>query len=258
MIIWCTGGAMAQTKRDVEVQKQSKKNTKDISKHKGKTNPWSKAPVFSGNQSKFSGKDKKKKKGKSNKDASKSKNPTNFKGAVSIWGFVPFFQGDITGDYSGTIKKSRSDRRKAQASGISYSGEFMPMATDFRSTKKYQRKDAKIKKPKPQPAKETSNFVGAYKIRTQKGQKRYFASISKEIQGYHGELKIKRSKKNMHPSIAYLEGKTKKSVEKKEKLRKRKIWWARNINKKGDQPRHLKDKIKKPKYDSRESKIWYD
>ncbi len=102
-----------------------------------------------------------------------------------------------------------------------------------------------------------STYSGGIKQRSQKSQANYFKKLSAKAHAYEGDVKIKRSsRKNTHPSIAYLEGKSKNSLAQKEKLRKRKIWWSRK-DKNSDQPDNLKRKNKKPKYDSRESEIWY-
>jgi hypothetical protein len=37
-----------------------------------------------------------------------------------------------------------------------------------------------------------------------------------------------------------------------------KLWWARLFKKQDNQPDHLKEKLKKPRYDKGEQGLWYD
>jgi hypothetical protein len=65
----------------------------------------------------------------------------------------------------------------------------------------------------------------------------------------------KRSKE-MHPSGKHLEEIKQKTLEEKEKMRKKEIKKSRKRN--GGQPKVVTEKKKKPKYDTRESEIWYE
>lgn len=103
-----------------------------------------------------------------------------------------------------------------------------------------------------------NEFGKTLKIPAVTARTKHFEKLSKKVHQYGGDIRIKKSKyKNLHPSVSYLEGKKKSSIEKKEKLRKRKIFWFK-FWKNGDQPKSVKEKPVKPKYDSRESEIWYD
>ena len=73
-----------------------------------------------------------------------------------------------------------------------------------------------------------------------------------------GFQKYKPTKEKwMHPSVGYKVGRYKRTVEAKERTRKRKLWLSR-IKKNDDQPKYLKMKEKKAKYDPKEIKIWSD
>lgn len=70
----------------------------------------------------------------------------------------------------------------------------------------------------------------------------------------HTKLKYKK-KKGMHPSYVFKMGSLKKSHDKKEATRKR--WkWLHHKQKNIDQPKAVKEKVKKPRYDAKERDIW--
>lgn len=101
-----------------------------------------------------------------------------------------------------------------------------------------------------------SRYKGDVKIKTARNRANYFKKLSAKANLYEGRIKLGKASKEMHPSAAYKDGKAKNSLTKKEKFRKRKLWWSRK-DKNAGQPKHLKEKNKKPRYDSRESEIWY-
>lgn len=105
-------------------------------------------------------------------------------------------------------------------------------------------------------AEEIHGFDGSVKVRTPRHQTRYFKKQSKEIHQFNGLIRVRKAQKDMHPSVSYLKSKTKKSYEQKEKFRKWKIKWHRFFKGK-EQPKHLKTKTRKPRYDKHESEIWY-
>ncbi|MGB3585338.1 MAG: hypothetical protein WBA23_02305, partial [Tunicatimonas sp.] len=57
------------------------------------------------------------------------------------------------------------------------------------------------------------------------------------------------------PSVDYLMARKKSSYHKKENYRKRRIWLSQ-IFKSKDQPKHLKENTRKPRYDKKEAEIW--
>ncbi len=97
---------------------------------------------------------------------------------------------------------------------------------------------------------------GHVKVPTRKHQTRIMQKLSREVHQFNGALRVRKAGKDMHPSVSYLKSKTKNSYEQKEKYRKWKIKWHGWFKSK-DQPKHLKTKSKKPRYDNKEKEIWY-
>ena len=96
-----------------------------------------------------------------------------------------------------------------------------------------------------------------YRGPTQRAQTRFHKKQSEMVHQYNGNIRIKRGKlKDRHPSVDYLAGKGRKSYEQKERHRRRRVWLS-HIFKSKDQPQHLKEKTRKPRYDKKESDIWY-
>jgi hypothetical protein len=79
---------------------------------------------------------------------------------------------------------------------------------------------------------------------------------SKKMANYTGDIIVRRHKKGMHPSAVYQGGRIKSSYAAKEKYRK-KILKKYGRNEGIETPNYQKQKEKKPKYDKRESEIWY-
>ncbi len=79
---------------------------------------------------------------------------------------------------------------------------------------------------------------------------------SKVQAGFIGHTKLKfKKKKGMHPSYVFKMGSLKTTHDKKEAARKR--WrWIHNKQKNIDQPKAVKEKLKKPRYDTKERNIW--
>lgn len=101
-----------------------------------------------------------------------------------------------------------------------------------------------------------SNYAGDMKRPTQRAEARYYKKLSEEVHQFNGFTKVRKPGKDMHPSVEYLGGKTQNSYKQKENHRKRKLFWSR-IFRKNDQPKHLDEKPRKPRYDKGESEIWY-
>jgi len=101
-----------------------------------------------------------------------------------------------------------------------------------------------------------SGVIGDMKRPTQRAEARYYKKLSEEIHQFNGFTKVRKPGKDMHPSVEYLGGKTKNSYQQRENHRKRKMFWSR-IFRKNDQPKHLDEKPRKPRYDKGESEIWY-
>lgn len=79
---------------------------------------------------------------------------------------------------------------------------------------------------------------------------------------YQGNIKMKKyewfAKKNLHPDAQFV--KTNKNNVKEEKniVTNFKLLWARLFKKSDTQPDHLKEKIRKPRYDKGEVGLWYN
>ncbi len=99
---------------------------------------------------------------------------------------------------------------------------------------------------------------GWLRVPTPKAQTRYHKKLASQIHGYTGDIRVRKRKpgENMHPSVHHLSRVGKASYEQKERHRKRRIWLT-HIFKSKEQPQHLKEKTRKPRYDSKETDIWY-
>ena len=185
---------------------------------------------------------------------------------------------DYGGDYSGNLKISRRPRKSEGTEyagivspGISNSGRRMTIYGE----RGYNNKGGKVKIKDIGPAPGTTfrghlrkskkivnwdgaDFAGNMKVKSKSAQERDFKKQSKEQQLFAGNYRIKKNKNaDLHPSSEYRGGKIKNSYAQKERTRKRKIWWSKT-KKNDDQPQHLKEKGKKPKYDPKEREIWND
>ena len=102
------------------------------------------------------------------------------------------------------------------------------------------------------------NFQGNQKIATRFSKNRYYRQKSREQQLFAGNYKVRRNKgKDLHPSATYSGGRLKDPNKRDDLSRKWKLLLAKT-QKNADQPKHLKEKSKKPKYDPKEKDLWYD
>ena len=86
----------------------------------------------------------------------------------------------------------------------------------------------------------------------------FYRQRTRKQSEFIGFQKYKPTKEKwMHPSVGYKVGRYKRTVEAKERTRKRNLWLSR-MKKNDDQPKYLKMKEKKAKYDPKEIKIWSD
>ncbi|MEM6522581.1 MAG: hypothetical protein AAF693_02265 [Bacteroidota bacterium] len=75
---------------------------------------------------------------------------------------------------------------------------------------------------------------------------------------YQGNVKMSRKYiKNRHPSFKYDNGKD-DSNEFRKGLFKLNLLWAKLFKKNENQPKHLKEKVRKPRFDKKEQGLWYD
>jgi hypothetical protein len=79
---------------------------------------------------------------------------------------------------------------------------------------------------------------------------------------YQGNIKVKRfdlfSKKKLYPDSRFIKTNKNNTDEERSLLTNFKLWWARLFRKNENQPDHLKEKVKKPRYDKGEQGLWYD
>ncbi len=79
---------------------------------------------------------------------------------------------------------------------------------------------------------------------------------------YQGNIKMKRfdlfRKKELYPDSRFVKTNKNNTDEERSLLTNFKLWWARLFKKNESQPDHLKEKIKKPRYDKGEQGLWYD
>jgi hypothetical protein len=144
-------------------------------------------------------------------------------------------------NYQGNMKVLKPDRQEKQrwanASELQQAGIY------------------KIKREKDKAANYTT-FYKQLKAPKPQAKTRNFEKLSAKVHQYEGNLRIRKPEKDMHPSVYYLKSKTKNSYEEKEKYRRWRLVIT-HIFDKSDQPKHTKEKPRKPRYDKDESEIWY-
>ncbi len=136
------------------------------------------------------------------------------------------------------LKPAREDKR------------LKGLSTDMQQTGLY-----KVRKEKDQAAAYTT-FRGNLKLPTLKARTHYFKKLSAKVHQYDGDIRYRKPGKDMHPSVFYLKSKTRNSYEQKEKYRRWRLIFMHIFDNK-EQPKHLKEKNRKPRYDKNESEIWY-
>lgn len=80
---------------------------------------------------------------------------------------------------------------------------------------------------------------------------------------YQGNIKMQRNKlfernRGMHPDARFVRTNKNNVDSERDTLTNFKLWWARLFKKQDNQPDHLKEKLKKPRYDKDEQGLWYD
>ena len=79
---------------------------------------------------------------------------------------------------------------------------------------------------------------------------------------YQGNIKMKRfdffRKKDLYPDSRFVKTNKNNTDEERSLLTNFRLWWARLFKKNENQPDHLKEKVKKPRYDKGEQGLWYD
>jgi hypothetical protein len=79
---------------------------------------------------------------------------------------------------------------------------------------------------------------------------------------YQGNIKMKKfdlfGRRDLHPDAKFVKTNKNNVASEKDVLTNFRLWWARLFKKNDNQPEHLKDKIRKPRYDKREAGLWYE
>ncbi len=101
-----------------------------------------------------------------------------------------------------------------------------------------------------------SSAEGALKVRE---PGRAFARAT----DYQGNIKMQKFKmfernKGLHPDATFVRTNKNNVDGERDAVTNLKLWWARLFKKQDNQPVHLKEKLKKPRYDNGEQGLWYD
>jgi len=105
---------------------------------------------------------------------------------------------------------------------------------------------------------EGTTWRGNTKVATRFFKNRHYRKKSREEQLFAGNYKVRRTKgKDLHPSAKYTGRQIYRSSRGQELNRKFQLLLAKT-KRNGDQPKHLKKKGKKPKYDPKERDLWHD
>lgn len=79
---------------------------------------------------------------------------------------------------------------------------------------------------------------------------------------YQGNIKMKKfdlfGRRDLHPDAKFVKTNKNNVAEERDMLTNFKLWWARLFKKSDNQPDHLKEKVRKPRYDKGEQGMWND
>lgn len=115
---------------------------------------------------------------------------------------------------------------------------------------------AKRAKHRREMDKKLANYRGDITVRSLMQRDKKIRKKGKDMANYQGDIIVHKRKKGMHPSSVYRGGKIRNSYQQKEKYRKKMLKkYGRNPG--IEDPNYLKKKEARPKYDKRESEIWY-
>lgn len=79
------------------------------------------------------------------------------------------------------------------------------------------------------------------------------------IGDFQGNIKMSKPHgARLHPDAKFAHGKDDNVKEERTLLTNFKLFWAKLFKKSENQPEHLKEKIRRPRYDKREQGLWYD
>ena len=169
--------------------------------------------------------------------------------------------------YQGKIRRAPQKRLDRQ---FRYRAEYMSfyaggkrVPTLHKKQKQEQNKSDDLQSAGMYKVKKQNDKAAAYttyheqiKLPTLKAKTRHYKKLSEKVHQYDGDIRYRKPGKDMHPSVFHLKAKTKNSYEQKEKYRRWRLVLS-HIFKQSDQPKHVKVKERKPRYDKDESEIWY-
>ena len=165
------------------------------------------------------------------------------------------YPNDLSSFYTGNIKSRKGFKHRTnQNKYISYRGNIK-MREPKRDLKGINYAgNIKRKNPKYQRLDKSDYIKGRSKAQWAS----FYRQKTKKQAEFSGFQKYKPTREKwMHPSVVYKVGRYKRTIEAKERARKRRLWLSR-MKKNDDQPKYLKVKAKKPRYDPDEIKIWSD
>ncbi len=162
---------------------------------------------------------------------------------------------DVSALYVGNIKSRKGHKHRLNKNKyISYSGNIKMREPKRREVGTQYSGSLKRKGPNYQRLDKSDYIKGRSKAQWAS----YYRQKTKKQAAFIGFQKYRPKKEKwMHPSAGYKVGRYQRTVEARERIRKRKLWWSRK-KKNDDQPKYLKMKEKKSKYDPKEIKIWSD
>jgi len=167
-------------------------------------------------------------------------------------------------NYSGDVVLNDSKSRRTQKEIANYSGDMEVRGVNRETQKNIAHYSGDIsvhdinkrEKQIRQKGRKVASYEGDILVRTLEARARKIRKKSKEMANWEGDIIVKRVKKGMHPSAVYRGGNVKNSYAAKERYRKRMLK-KYGKNEGAETPNYMKKKEGKPKYDKRESEIWY-
>jgi hypothetical protein len=82
------------------------------------------------------------------------------------------------------------------------------------------------------------------------------------VTDYQGNIKMKKfdlfARNDLHPDARFVKTNKNNVKEEKDLLTNFKLWWSNTFKKNDNQPDHLKEKIRRPRYDNGEQGLWYE
>lgn len=156
----------------------------------------------------------------------------------------------------GTHHSERSKRISEQyesTAAANHSGSL-------RVKKKYLKKpgthhsDRKASLARQYNSTEAASFRGNLKARSRRAKARYYEKQAEKVHQFEGNIRIKTSQRNMHPSAAARKNVGMRSRKQAEQRRQLHRWWNKLWDR--GQPEVVKEKAPKPRYDKGENEIW--